>query len=129
MSNFKMSQGLEVLRPKADKALPIPCNEWDVLKNKIGELTTEPWFFHSAGFTLVGAALATLISILTAAVTTTDQNTIVIAWAVTTVCLLVGVACLLFAQTERKAHKSKARDVLTQMTLIKQRFEREEIQP
>ncbi|MBA0014168.1 MAG: hypothetical protein H0Z53_00885 [Nitrosospira sp.] len=128
MTNLKLSQGLEVLRPKADKAFPIPCNEWDVLKGKINDLTTEPWFFHSTGTTLIGAALATLIAIWTGAVTTTaDKNTIVIAWAITAVCLMVGVVSLFFAHAERKAHKSKASDVLTQMKLIEQRFEREEI--
>lgn len=128
MSNLKLSQGLEILRPKSDKAFPIPCNEWDVLKDKIGAITTEPWFFHTSGSTLIGAALATLISIWTGAVSaTSDKNALVIAWAVTLVCALVGVVCLLFAHTERKAHRTKAGDVITQMTLIEQRFEREEI--
>lgn len=128
MSNLKLSQGLEVLRPKSDKALPIPCNEWDVLKDKIGAITTEPWFFHTAGSTLIGAGLATLISIWTGAVSATpDRSTLVIAWSVTVVCALVGAACLLFAHTERKAHRTKAIDVITQMDLIEQRFDREEI--
>jgi undecaprenyl pyrophosphate phosphatase UppP len=128
MSNLKLSQGLEVLRPKADQALPIPCNEWDVLKNKITELTTEPWFFHTVGSILIGASLATIISIITGAVsTTTIKEALIIAWAVTIVCALVGGACLLFANSERKSHKAKASDILTQMNLIEQRFEREEI--
>lgn len=127
MSNLKLSQGLEVLRPRADKALPIPCNEWDVLKEKIDALTTEPWFFHTSGSTLIGAALATLISIWTGAVASTPEKNIIIAWAVTAVCALVGIACLLFAREERKAHKTRAADVSIQMELIEQRFEREEI--
>ena len=127
MSNLKLSQGLEVLRPKADKALPIPCNEWDVLKEKIDALTTEPWLFQTSGSTLVGASLATLISIWTGAVAPTPEKNIVVAWAVTCVCGLVGIACLFFAQAQRKAHKNEAADVSTQMRLIEQRFEREEI--
>lgn len=127
MSNLKLSQGLEVLRPKTDKALPIPCNEWDVLKEKIDSLTTEPWLFQFSGSILIGAALATKISILTGAVAPTPEKNIVIAWAVTVVCGLVGAVCLLFALAERKAHKTKAADVITQMKLIEQRFEREEI--
>ena len=127
MSNLKLSHGLEVLRPKTDKAFPIPCNEWDVLKKKIDALTTEPWFFQASGSTLIGAALATVISIWTGAVAPTPERNIVVAWAVTTVCGLVGIVCLLFAHAERKAHKTKAADVSTQMKLIEQRFEREEI--
>jgi hypothetical protein len=127
MSNLKLSQGLEVLRPKADQAFPIPCNEWDVLKEKIQALTTEPWFFHFSGSTLIGAALATLIAILTGSVAPTPDRSIVIAWAVTVVCGLVGTVCLIFANAERKAHKTKAADVSTQMKLIEQRFERDEV--
>jgi len=127
MSNLKLSQGLEVLRPKAVKAIPVPCNEWDVLKNKIDALTTEPWFFHTSGSTLIGAALATLSSIWTGAVVPTPEKNIYIAWAITAVCGLVGIVCLLFAHAQRKVHKTKAADVSTQMNLIEQRFEREEI--
>lgn len=128
MSNLKMSHDLEVLTPKDDKALPIPCNEWDILKRKIGELTTEPWFYQTTGSTLMGAALATAISVLTGAVSTTSApNAIVIAWAVTIVCLLVGLVCLFFAHEERGVHKTKAKDIVSQMELIEQRFERGEI--
>ena len=128
-SNLNLSQGLEVLRPKADKALPIPCNEWDFLKEKIKQLTTEPWFFQSAGSTFIGAALATAISVLTGAVSaTTVQNALFIAWTVIVVCLFVGSICLFFAYKERQVHRTKASEVVTHMLLIEQRFEREEIQ-
>ena len=127
-SNLKLSQGFEVLRPKNDKAFPIPCNEWDVLKAKIRDLTTEPWLFHSTGTTLVGAALATAISVWTGAVSTASMsNAIVIAWAVTGACGVTGLACIGLAHKEREAHRSKASDVVTQMSLIEQRFERDEI--
>ena len=127
-SNIKLSQGYEVLRPKSDKAFPIPCAEWDVLKRKIESLTTEPWLFHTAGSTFVGAALATAISVWTGAVSIAARpNAIVIAWAVTAVCLICGLACLRFAHKEREVHRGKASDVVTQMTLIEQRFERDEI--
>lgn len=123
-----MSQGFEILRPKPDQALPIPCNEWDVLKGKIASLTTEPWLFHTTGSILIGAALATVVSIWTGAVSNvTVENAVVIAWSVTAVCSLVGIACLVFANMERKAYRTKATDVVTQMALIEQRFEREEI--
>lgn len=126
-SNLQMSQGFEVLRPKNDKALPIPCNEWDVLKKKIEDLTTEPWFFHTTGSTLIGAALATLISIWTGAVSSVPgSNMLVIAWAITGACSVTGLVCLAFAHKERGVHRSKASDVVTQMTLIEQRFERSE---
>lgn len=125
--NIKVSQGLEILKPKIDKAFPIPCNEWYVLKNKIQDLSLEPWFFQSAGLLLVGAGLAELISILTDAVKNTNEepNVVVIAWAVVVVCILLGGACIFFANKERKLHKTKAQDVITHMDLIEERYEKD----
>jgi hypothetical protein len=125
--NIKVSQGLEILRPKIDKAFPIPCNEWYVLKNKIQDLSLEPWLFQSAGLLLIGAGLAELISILTGAVKNTpDQsNVVLIAWTVVVVCMLIGAACLFFANKERHLHKSKANDVITHMNLIEERYEKD----
>lgn len=127
-TSFKMSQGYEVLKPKSDKAFPIPCNEWDVLKNQLEAATTEPWFFHTTGSLLLGAALATLISIWTGAISTaTVSNANVVAWAVVAVCSITGLAMLYFAHKEREVHRAKAQTVLTHMRLIEERFEREEI--
>lgn len=121
-----MSQGFEVLAPQSGKAYPIPCNEWDVLKSNIRELTFEPQLFHTAGVTLLGAGLSTLITIWTGAISTTLKNAEVIAWSVVAVCLVCGAACCLLALRERKLHRNRAGEVVTQMTLIEQRFERSE---
>ena len=127
-NSIKLSQGFEVLRPKKDKMIPIPCKEWDYLLGQIEELNTEPWLFHTAGSTLVGASLATAISIWTGAVvaTVTAPNSVVIAWAVTAVCFVCGLACIYFAHKERAVHRAKANAIVMQMKLIEERFEREE---
>jgi hypothetical protein len=125
-SNLRLSQDYEVLRPKNGKLIPVPCSEWDVLKRKIEGLAAEPWIFHTAGSILVGAALATAISVWTGAVSTAAKsNSIVVAWAVTSTCGVTGLACMYFAVKERDVHRSKANDVVTQMDLIEQRFERD----
>lgn len=123
---IKVSQGYEVLRPKADQAYPVPCNEWDVLRQQIEVLTTDPWFFQNIGSLLVGAAVATVISIWTGAVVSspTTPNAIVVAWAVAAVCGITGAATLFFAYKERGVHRSKASMVVVQMKLIEARFER-----
>jgi uncharacterized membrane protein YecN with MAPEG domain len=96
------------------------------LKSKIQALTIEPWLFHTVGSILLGASLATAISIWTGAVSTaTVPNAIVVGWAITSVCLITGMACLLFAHKERQVHRTKASDAITQMMLIEERFERE----
>lgn len=126
--NIKASTGFEILLPKSVQALTVPCNEWDVLRSKIEKLTMEPWFFHTVGSVFVGASLATAISIWTGAVSTQNApNALVIAWAVTAATGLVGLACLFFANKERKAHRERASDIATQMQLIEQRFERAEV--
>lgn len=123
---IKVSQGYEVLRPKADQAYPVPCNEWDVLRQQIEVLTTDPWFFQNIGSLLVGAAVATVISIWTGAVVSspTTPNAIIVAWAVAAVCGITGAATLFFAHKERGVHRSKASMVVVQMKLIEARFER-----
>jgi hypothetical protein len=120
----KMSQGYEILRPKADKALPISCNEWDVLRNQIGQLTTEPWLFQSLGSLLLGASLATLIAIWTDAIPLENSQALVVAKAISAVCGFCGLCCVYFAHKERSVHRAKAQVVSTQMQLIEQRFER-----
>ena len=124
---IKLSQGYEVLRPKSDQAYPVPCNEWDVLRHQIEQLTTDPWLFQNAGSVLLGAAVATLTSIWTGAVLPSPSapNAIVIAWAVTIVCAITGGAALLFAHMERGVHRAKANQVVAQMKFIEQRFDRE----
>ncbi len=127
-TSLKMSQGYEVLKPRSDKAFPIPCNEWDVLKTELEASTTEPWFFHTLGSLLLGAGLATVISIWTGAISTaTVSNANVVAWAVVAVCSITGLAALYFAHKERQVHRAKAQTVLTHMRLIEERFEREAI--
>ncbi len=123
----RVSQGYEVLRPKSDKAFPVPCNEWDVLRKQIEALAIEPWLFHTIGSVLVGASLATAISVWTGAVavTTSNPSAVVIAWAVTAVCGGTGLLCMYFARKEREVHRMKAGNVATQMKLIEERFDRE----
>lgn len=129
-TSIKMSHGFEVLKPRGGKAFPIPCNEWDVLKTQIETLTAEPWLFHTTGSLLLGAALATVISIWTGAISTaTVPNANVIAWAVVAVCTFTGLSALYFSHKERELHRVKAQAVLTNMRLIEDRFEPEESNP
>jgi len=123
---IRVSQGIEVLRPKSDQAYLVPCNEWDVLRGQIEQLTTDPWLFQNAGSLLLGAAIATIISIWTGAVVPSlaTPNATVIAWSVAAVCGLTGAAANYFAHKERSVHRSKASLVVTQMKLIEKRFER-----
>lgn len=121
---YQMSQGLDVLQPKSGKAYPIPCDEWRILKEKISELTSEPWLFHSLGFLLLGVSVSTFVTILLGTFQVPEQqSSLIIAWAVFAVALICGFACLYFANKERGVHRERASDVVAQMNLIEKRYE------
>lgn len=123
--SIKMSHGLDVLPPKADQAFPIPCDEWDNIRDRLGRLTDEPWLFHTLGSILIGTAVTTFIAIVLGAVARdTNGYNIAIAWSVFVVAGLVGTACWFFAVKERKLHRERASDLVAHMTLIEKRFQR-----
>lgn len=122
---YQLSQGLDVLRPKSGEAYPIPCEEWTMLKGKIGKLTSEPWFFHSLGFLLLGASVSTFVAIILGTFQLpAQQRALDIAWSVVAVTTICGLACLYFANKERGVHRERASDVVAQMDLIEKRYER-----
>lgn len=124
-TTFHMSQGLDILTPRTGEAYPIPCHEWDVLKDRITALSSEPWFFHTIGSALLGVALSTLITILLGTFSASaEHNAAIIAWATVAVTSLSGALCLYFANKERAVQRIRAADIVTQMELIEQRFER-----
>lgn len=127
--SVQMSQGLDVLQPKSGPAYPIPCGEWDLLKAQAQRISVEPWFFRTIGSVFLGAALATFISILLGTFQGSDKSTAsVVAWAVVSVTTLAGGLCMFFTHKERDVKRQRGSDLLTQMSLIEKRFERQPAQ-
>lgn len=121
---FQVSQGLDVIPPKSGKAYPIPCDEWALIKAKISKMTTEPWFFHTIGSLLFGAAITTFLSILLGTFSLpAQQRSLDIAWSVVAVTAISGVLCLMFAHKERGAQRDRAGEVVSQMELIEKRYD------
>jgi hypothetical protein len=119
-----MSQGLEVLPPKSDKAYPIPCKEWDSIKARVQRLTDEPFVFQTIGAALLGASLSTMTSVFTGSISGTNiERTTALAWAIIGTTGLVGIACLAFAKKERVSRRERAADIVEQMRLIEARFD------
>lgn len=123
-ASFQVSQGLELLMPKAGKAYPIPCDEWALLKGKLVELTSEPWLFHTIGSVLLGAALSTLATIIIGTFRAPELNLqLIIAWSIFAVALICGIVSLIFAHKERRIHHERVSNVVSQMDLIEKRYE------
>ena len=120
---IRMSQGYDVLQPKSGEAYPIPCDEWDLLKNRLAQASDTPLAFHTWGSVLLGAAVTTAISIFVGALPATDSARIA-AWAVVVGCAVCGGLCLYFAWRERQLRNAQVSDVVAQMELIERRYPR-----
>jgi len=104
------------------------CGEWEHLKIQIKSIKTSFGWYYTGGSLLLGAAISTLIAILTGAFTPesgSNSHSLVIAWAVVVSTGLIGVVALYFANESREVAEKKASEVVTQMELIEQRYEQE----
>jgi len=124
---FEISQGFSIIQPNPDRAYPIPCTEWNYLKNKIGKISEKINVYHTLGSILLGAAASTIIALVSGGFPKTEEgevsSQIIIAWACVVVCLICGGVCMLFAFEKRKVSDVKSSDVISHMEVIEQRFE------
>jgi hypothetical protein len=122
--DFRVSQGFDVLLPKSGKAYPIPCEEWNFLKNKMITATTEPWVFHTAGSALIGMALSALLLLLASTFQLpAQQHAHDVTFMIFVCSAVIGLSCLYFAHKERAVIRTRATDVVAQMQIIEQRFD------
>ena len=117
---YQISQGFEVLQPRSGKAYPVPCEEWDFLKKKIGDIAFHNEFYNDSGWALIGIALSTFGSILLGAYISIS---LIIAWAIVFVTLVLGVFCLIFASKVKKIKITEASEIITQMEIIEKRYD------
>ena len=121
---FQYSQNLVIAPAKEARGIVVAKKEWDFLKNQIDDLDFEPIFFQNAASILLGAALATFISIVTGAISdSTIKNATLIAWSILIICLVCGVFAAYFAFKEREVSRAKAASIITQMKLIEEKFD------
>ena len=124
--SFKMSQGYDVIQPKPGRAYPILCTEWEYIKTQIKSIKTSFGWYYTGGSLLLGAAISTLIAILTGAfnpVDDTNNVSLIIALSVVTSTGFIGMISLYFANESKEVAEKKAAEVVTQMELIEQRYE------
>lgn len=126
-NSFQYSQNLVVIPARETRGIIIAKKEWDFLKSQIDDLDFDPVFFQNASSILLGAALATLISIVTGAISDANiKDATLIAWGIFIICLVCGAMSAYFALKEREISRTKADSIITQMKLIEEKFELEE---
>ena len=120
------SQGYEVLPPTSGKAYPILCDDWDFLKKKVEEISNRSNIYHTLGTLLLGAALSTLIAIITGAISWGNKDEWPLPLIISISCLivlsLVGLISMYFASEQRKVKETMATDVLSHMEIIEKRY-------
>ena len=120
---FHISQGFDVLQPKSGKAYPIPCEEWELLKERLGRVSTPPWICQTLGSLLAGAGISILIVILTGSLPDVPSIARIVAWAVFAVCVIGAFLCYYLAYRERDVQAVYVLDVIKQMQVIEKRYE------
>jgi hypothetical protein len=111
--NLQLSQGYEVLAPKSGQAYPVPCDEWRFLKERLSVASAPPWILPALSFMLLGACLATFITIILGGV-----NVVIITG-------VIGLSTLWLTAEKNKLQDMQVREVLRQMDLIENRFDKD----
>ena len=121
---FHIATGLDVLPPKSGKAYPIPCDEWELLKNKLEKVSSPPWFYQTVGSVLSGVAGSMLVTILSDTLPQGGQsNARVVAYATVMVSAVCASLSFLFAHQQRDLKVAYVSEVIQQMQIIQNRYE------
>ena len=129
-NSVQMSQGYDVIQPRRGRAYPILCEEWEHLKGRVRKIKTSLGLYHTLGSVILGGGLSTFISIVSGAYTASakqDPSIMVIAWAATISCTLIGILCLRFAKESSTHASDQAEEVAQQMELIEARYLAEDV--
>ncbi len=126
-STFVIAQKMDMLSPIHAKGYPISCREWNFMKSKVETIREDVNWFHTIGSALLGAAIPTLLSLITGVIPWRDESgnctTIwIVSCSVFAVTISISIVCLLFAQKQKEITSWKSRDVLNLMKNIEDRF-------
>ena len=105
-----------------DAACPIPCEEWEHLKERVNQASDQPWLCKSLAFWVWGGALSLLITIQLAPENTFNGNYQLVPWFVFVFLLLLGCMFLIIAISHEKAQEVRIADILSQMTTMENRY-------
>lgn len=113
---------LSVMAPEIERSYPIPCKEWDYLKDGIRAASLQQWILPTLGSVLVGASLAEFGTLLVGAIPDSPPKLAAYAWAFVAGAGIGGIAFLLTALLRGRDAHTKGSSVLRHMELIEGRF-------
>lgn len=120
------SHDTEIVRPRADRAYPIPCAEWDHIKVKIKRIGNRANYFEIYGSMAVGAGLSagasTFIAMPSASATATT-----IGFAVTLVMVVCGLMAMALARQSRSVDSINYGEVISHMEIIEARYKQADV--
>jgi len=125
-SSFNVSQDLEVMPPKKDKAYIIPKREWDFLKSKVCKIGNALNFYHTFGSIVIGLSGTAWLNLF---FMNFPKNTdgsfankfvICISFAIGT--SIIGILLLLFGRQKRKDQRTTVTDVAEVMERIEKSY-------
>lgn len=112
--------------PKPAKFFAVPCHEWDFLKENLAKVGDGPWFLPAISSAFLGAAVAQIATILSGGVAPRADGTgLIIAWAIFSGALGIGLACVFGAIMQHRAYRAHVGGILRQMALMESRWEEE----
>jgi hypothetical protein len=123
-SSVSFGHNYEVRVPKTASVYPIPCDEWQKIRNRVARLTDFTWLFQSLGFALFGTAASTWV---TAKVGGLDlvrfPNGMAWAWGIVAVSGVAGALCVFVAYREQRQKSERAADIVEDMEMLEKRYD------
>lgn len=121
----KLSQEFVLLLPKQRTALIVSLDEWHHIKTKIGKLKFDQFWVNSIGSSLLGICLTSIFDTglrLDALVSPERINSFMNARFFIP---FLAFGCLIYAHNQKKVEQARVNEVVEQMKLIEDRFEKE----
>jgi len=121
-SPYIISQDMDIVKPQKASAIPVTTFEWCMIKESIEGIEDSNSFFHTIGSALIGAALSTGIAALILPLDQAQDNQLIIMWAATAVFGISGGLSLYFAHKQKDIIANSAKQVVSKMEAIEERF-------
>jgi len=123
----KLTQDMDIVKYRPAAVLPVPTQEWEFIKKKIGRIKPSLNVFLSLGFFCLGASLTAFYRARSASFPQDTPSTMsvdhVVAWMIVVVALFLAVSSFTFAWFRRRDTTQSVDDIIEYLQLIEQRHD------